>query len=448
MRRLLYPTTLKLFLRIQEAQMETVQMNIDSQVYEFPVVEGTMGEKAIDITDLRKNTGYITLDNGYQNTGSCQSQITFIDGEKGILQYRGYDIEELAEKGLFTEVAYLLVYGKLPDAKERSEFSSLLTENSILHEDMIHYFDGIPPTAHPMAILSTMVNAMSIFHPQFFVEEKNELVFKKMVARLISQIRTIAAFSYKKSIGEPFVYPRHDLFYCGNFLNMMFNSPVKPYVIDPEAERILNMLLVLHADHEQNCSTSTVRLVGSSRVNLYSSICAGICALWGPLHGGANQEVIEMLEEIYRTKMSVKEVVEKAKDKKSNFRLSGFGHRVYRNFDPRARILKKSAQSFLRNRRINDPLMNIALELEEAALNDDYFIERSLYPNVDFYSGILYREIGIPTNMFTVLFAMGRMPGWIAQWKEMHDTVPFRIGRPRQIYTGVTQSHFKPVEER
>jgi len=448
MRRLLYPTTLKLFLRIQEAQMETVQMNIDSQVYEFPVVEGTMGEKAIDITDLRKNTGYITLDNGYQNTGSCQSQITFIDGEKGILQYRGYDIEELAEKGLFTEVAYLLVYGKLPDAKERSEFSSLLTENSILHEDMIHYFDGIPPTAHPMAILSTMVNAMSIFHPQFFVEEKNELVFKKMVARLISQIRTIAAFSYKKSIGEPFVYPRHDLFYCGNFLNMMFNSPVKPYVIDPEAERILNMLLVLHADHEQNCSTSTVRLVGSSRVNLYSSICAGICALWGPLHGGANQEVIEMLEEIYRTKMSVKEVVAKAKDKKSNFRLSGFGHRVYRNFDPRARILKKSAQSFLRNRRINDPLMNIALELEEAALNDDYFIERSLYPNVDFYSGILYREIGIPTNMFTVLFAMGRMPGWIAQWKEMHDTVPFRIGRPRQIYTGVTQSHFKPVEER
>jgi citrate synthase len=426
--------------------VKKAQLTIDNEVYDLPVIEGTMGEMAIDITNLRRDTGFITLDSGYQNTGSCLSSITFIDGENGILKYRGYDIEELAEKAQFTEVAYLLINGKLPDSKERIAFSEMLTENSMLHEDMIHYFDAMPQTAHPMAILSTMVNALSIFYPRFFVHENTEFVYQLMATRLISKIRTIAAFSYKKSIGEPFVYPRHDLRYCGNFLNMMFHSPVKPYTIDPETERIMNMLLVLHADHEQNCSTSTVRLVGSSKVNMYSSVCAGICALWGPLHGGANQEVIEMLEEIYTSNLSIKSVIEKAKDKNSNFKLSGFGHRVYKSFDPRARILKKEAQTFLKNRKLNDPLMNIALELEQAALADDYFIERDLYPNVDFYSGILYREIGIPTNMFTVLFAMGRMPGWISQWKEMHDTVPFRIGRPRQIYTGSTSAHYKRTE--
>jgi citrate synthase len=428
--------------------MANAELIIEGQSYKLPVIEGTMGEKAVDITNLRRDTGYITLDSGYQNTGSCQSAITFIDGEKGILKYRGIDIEDMADKAMFTDVAYLLINGKLPHREEKARFSRLLTENSMLHEDMIHYFEKIPLTAHPMAILSTMVNALAIYYPQYFVEEGDSELLDLMAARLISKIRTIAAFSYKKSIGEPFVYPRHDLRYCGNFLTMMFHSPVKPYEVEPGAEKLLNMLLVLHADHEQNCSTSTVRLVGSSKVNLYSSVCAGICALWGPLHGGANQDVIEMLEEIHRSKMSVKKVVEEVKNKESKLRLSGFGHRVYKNYDPRAKILKNAATEFLARRKIDDPLMNIALELEEAALKDDYFISRNLYPNVDFYSGILYRELGIPTDMFTVLFAMGRMPGWIAQWKEMHDTVPFRIGRPRQIYTGATTGKYLPPEER
>ncbi|MBN2049495.1 MAG: citrate synthase [Spirochaetales bacterium] len=422
--------------------MEKAKLHLESQIIELPIVTGTMGEKGIDITNLRNESGFITLDNGYQNTGSCKSSITFVDGEKGILKYRGVDISELAEKAMFTEVAYLLINGTFPNAEEKKIFSTQLTENSMLHEDMIKFFHSVPPTAHPMAILSTMVNAMSIFYPQYFVEQQNDDVYKLMAARLISKIRTIAAFSYKKSIGDPFVYPRHDLRYCGNFLNMMFHSPVKPYEISPEAERLMNMLLILHADHEQNCSTSTVRLVGSSKVNLYSSVCAGICALWGPLHGGANQEVIEMLEHIKKTNMSIKSVIENAKDKNSTFKLSGFGHRVYKNFDPRMKILKKEAQAFLAKRKISDPLMNIALELEEAALKDDFFIERGLYPNVDFYSGILYREMGFPTDMFTVLFAMGRMPGWIAQWKEMHDSVPFKIGRPRQIYIGPKEAHY------
>jgi len=422
--------------------MENARLDLGSKTVELPVVTGTMGELAVDITNLRRDSGYITLDNGYQNTGSCKSAITYIDGEKGILKYRGVDIQELAGKAFFTEVAYFIINGKFPDKDEKSEFSQQLTENSMLHEDMIKYFHAVPPTAHPMAILSTMVNAMSIFYPEYFVDDKDGEVFNLMASRLISKIRTIAAFSYKKSIGEPFVYPRHDLRYCGNFLNMMFDSVVKPYTIEPETERLMNTLLILHADHEQNCSTSTVRLVGSSRVNLYSSVCAGICALWGPLHGGANQEVIEMLERIHKEKLPVKTVIEMAKQKDNPFVLSGFGHRVYRNFDPRMKILKQEAQTFLARRKLNDPLMEIALELEEAALKDDYFIERKLYPNVDFYSGILYREMGFPTNMFTVLFAMGRMPGWIAQWKEMHDSVPFKIGRPRQIYTGPVEAHY------
>jgi citrate synthase len=422
--------------------MAKARLNLGKQTIELPVVTGTMGEQAIDITNLRNDSGYITLDNGYQNTGSCKSSITYIDGNKGILKYRGVNIEELAANARFTEVAYFLVHGKFADPEEKSEFSRQLTENSMLHEDMIKFFHSVPPTAHPMSILSTMVNAMSIFYPQYFIDEDDGEIYQIMASRLISKIRTIAAFSYKRSIGEPLVYPRHDLPYCSNFLNMMFDSPVKPYEIDPETERLLNMMLIIHADHEQNCSTSTVRLVGSSKVNLYSSVCAGICALWGPLHGGANQEVIEMLELIHKERIPVKTVIEKSKDKNSGFKLSGFGHRVYRNFDPRMKILKEEARTFLNSRELSDPLMDIALELEEEALKDDYFIERKLYPNVDFYSGILYRAMGFPTEMFTVLFAMGRMPGWIAHWKEMHDSVPFKIGRPRQIYTGPADAKY------
>lgn len=395
-----------------------------------------MNEKAIDISQLRAKTGYITLDSGYQNTGSCESSITYIDGEKGILMYRGYNISDLAANYTFVEVAHLLIFGKLPSPKEKANFSVNLGQNSLLHEDMIHFFQGIPKSAHPMAILSTMINALSMYHPNFFVADKQEETFYIMAVRLISKIRTIAAFSYKQSIGEPFVYPRHDYSYCANFLNMMFNSPVKPYTLDVESEKLLNMLLVLHADHEQNCSTSTVRLVGSSLVNLYSSVCAGICALWGPLHGGANQEVIEMLERIHKSDLTLEQVIEKAKSKSDPFKLFGFGHRIYKNYDPRAAFLKIEAKKYLSKRKIDDPLMDIALRLEEIALKDEYFISRGLYPNVDFYSGILYRALGIPTDMFTVLFAIGRMPGWIAQWKEMHESKNFRIGRPRQIYQG------------
>jgi citrate synthase len=404
-------------------------------------VIGTHGERAVDISELYTKTGYVTLDNGFQNTGACTSTITYIDGDKGILRYRGLDVVELAEKSSFIETAYLLINGNLPGEDERRRFSTFLTENSMLHEDMIHYFVGIPPSAHPMAILSSMISALAIYYPQSFMSENSPDTFDLVAARLMSKIRTIAAFSYKKSIGEPFVYPRHDLKYCMNFLNMMFSSPVKPYDFDPVAERVLNKILILHADHEQNCSTSTVRLVGSSQVNLYSSVCAGICALWGPLHGGANQEVIEMLEGIHQKGLSVKQVVERAKSGDPRYRLYGFGHRLYKNYDPRAKTLKQACNEFLASRRVSDPLLNIALELEDLVLHDDYFIERKLYPNVDFYSGIIYRELGIPVNMFTVMFAIGRMPGWIAQWKEMHDTVPFKIGRPRQIYVGQRKRH-------
>ena len=416
--------------------MKTAKIIIDDREHEFPMVTGTEQERAIDISDLYARTGCITLDNGFQNTGACASSITYIDGDKGILRYRGFDIIEVAEKLSFVETAYMLIYGSLPTIDQKSLFSRHLTENSMLHEDMIHYFVGMPPHAHPMAILCSMVNSLSIFYPNSFVDDEDPQAFNVSAARLISMIRTIAAFSYKKSIGEPFVYPRHDLRYCMNFLNMMFSSPVKPYEFDPEAERVLNKLLILHADHEQNCSTSTVRLVGSSMVNLYASVCAGICALWGPLHGGANQEVIDMLEDIQRNGRKVKDVIALAKDKTKNFRLFGCGHRVYKNYDPRAKILKDTCATFLSGRSINDPLLYIALELEEAVLQDEYFIERKLYPNVDFYSGILYRALGIPAEMFTVMFAIGRMPGWIAQWREMHDTKPFRIGRPRQVYVG------------
>ncbi|MFZ2656436.1 MAG: citrate synthase [Victivallales bacterium] len=424
------------------------ELSYNNKKINLKVLEGSNNETAIDITGLRNETGLITYDPGYQNTGACQSAITFIDGEKGILRYRGIPIEQLAEKSTFIEVSYLLIYGKLPSHDERAEFSKRLALNALLHEDMLHYLGNIPPTAHPMALLSNMVNSLSVYYPGFYVEDYNNSTFNMMAARLISKIRTIAAFSYKKSIGEPFVYAREDLLYVQNFLNMMFASPVQSYHLDPDIIRALEVLLILHADHEQNCSTSTVRLVGSSKVNLYSSICAGICALWGPLHGGANQQVIEMLESIRKSKLSPKDCIEKSKDKTNPFRLMGFGHRVYRNYDPRAKILKEYARKLFAKLKINDPLLDIAMQLEELALSDDYFIERKLYPNVDFYSGILYRTIGIPTNMFTVMFAMGRMPGWIAHWKEMHDSVPFKIGRPRQIYTGIPLADYVPVEKR
>jgi citrate synthase len=411
----------------------------DGLSYALPVIEGSEGERAIDISELRARTGLISYDPGYQNTGSCKSSITFVDGERGILRYRGYPIEELAESADFIATAYLLMNGELPDASQRESLRDLLTEQSMLHEDMLHYFDGLPTGAHPMAILSTVISAFAIYYPGFYIDDMSEGTFNLMAARLISKIRTIAAFAYKKSIGEPFVYPRHDLSYCSNFLSMMFSSPVRPYADDPEKSRLLNLLLILHADHEQNCSTSTVRLVGSSKVNLYSSICAGINALWGPLHGGANQKVLEMLEGIRSDSLSVKSVIEKAKSKDPSFRLFGFGHRVYKNYDPRAVVLKKACGEYLKKKGLIDPILGIALELEEAALNDDYFIEKKLYPNVDFYSGILYRELGIPIDMFTVMFTMGRMPGWIAQWREMHETKPFKIGRPRQIYDGPRQ---------
>lgn len=428
--------------------MENANFILDGKSYEFPTIIGTEGEKAIDITKLRSSTGYITMDPGFQNTSSCKSDITFIDGEKGILRYRGIPIEELAEKSTFVCVAYLLMYGKLPSEAERKIFSTRLTENSLIHEDMKHFLDRMPPHAHPMAILSSMINTLSIFYPELYVDDKNMITFDLMAARLISKIRTIAAFSYKKFLGEPYIYPKHNFGYCANFLNMMFTSPVKPYEVDPLIDKALNVLLILHADHEQNCSTSTVRLVGSSKVNLYSSICAGVCALWGPLHGGANQKVIEMLEDIMNRGLTIKEVLQLARKKDTSFRLNGFGHRVYKNYDPRAKILKNLCDEVINKLDVKEPLFEIAQSLEEAALKDEYFIERNLYPNVDFYSGILYKAIGIPTNMFTVMFTMGRMPGWIAQWKEMHDSDPFKIGRPRQVYTGNNLTHYIPIEDR
>ncbi len=420
----------------------------NNKEFEMNIFEGTEGEQAIDISQLRQNTGLITLDEGYQNTGSCKSAISFVDGENGILRYRGIPIQELAENSTFVETSYLLIYGYLPTQKELKTFSNMLTENSLIHEEMIHFFDGIPPHAHPMAILSSMVNALSIYYPTLYSEAFFSITFDLVCARLLSKIRTLAAYSYKNSIGEPFVYPRHDLKYTENLLHMMFNSPVKPYTLDPEIVQALRVSLILHADHEQNCSTATVRLVGSSQVNLYTSICAGICALWGPLHGGANQQVVEMLEKIRDEGLTIKEVIENAKSKDNNFVLYGFGHRVYKNYDPRAKILKQLVEKLFNKLNIEEPLVEIAMELEHAALNDDYFAERNLYPNVDYYSGILYKAIGIPKEMFTVMFAIGRLPGWIAHWKEMHDTIPFKIGRPRQIYTGATLSHYIPIEQR
>jgi citrate synthase len=427
---------------------ETVKLVYGDKTLELPVIIGSEGERAIDIANLRAQTGLVSLDPAFMNTASTTSAITFLDGERGILRYRGIPIQELAEKATFVETAYLLVYGHLPTKEELSHFSTLLTRHSMIHEDMRRFFDGYPSTAHPMAILSAMVTSLSSYYPEaqdaMNVEQRDITI-----ARLMSKLRTIAAYSYKKSIGQPIVYPRNDLSYCANFLNMMFSVPAEDYHVDEEIVKALNLLLILHADHEQNCSTSTVRLVGSAQTNLFASISAGICALWGPLHGGANQEVIEMLETIQKSGQPLKHFIDQAKDKKSNFKLMGFGHRVYKSYDPRAQIIKATTDKVLARLGMNDdPLLDIAKRLEEVALSDPYFIERKLYPNVDFYSGIIYRAMGIPTNMFTVMFALGRLPGWIAQWKEMLEDPKTKIGRPRQIYTGPNENHYVPLDQR
>jgi citrate synthase len=421
--------------------MTQATLRFDGNEYDLPVIKGTEGEIAIDVTSLRAKTGAVTFDPAYGNTGSCGSNITFIDGERGILRYRGYPIEDLAGRVSFIEVAYLLIYGELPIEEELRIFADRLTRHTLLHEDMKKFFEGFPNSAHPMAILSAMVASLSAYYPDNSSREEN-------IIRLLAKLPTIAAFSYKKSIGQPFMYPRNELTYTQNFLQMMFAVPCEPYVINPVVDRSLNLLLILHADHEQNCSTSTVRMVGSSRANLFSSISAGISALWGPLHGGANQEVLEMLEEIRNDGGGVAKFVRMAKDKASHFKLMGFGHRVYKNFDPRATILKRAADEVLTALGVSDPLLAIARELEHTALHDPYFIEKKLYPNVDFYSGIIYRAIGIPLNMFTVMFALGRLPGWISQWKEMADDSSTRINRPRQIYTGPAKREVLPISQR
>jgi citrate synthase len=425
---------------------KTAELILDGKTCKLPIVEGTEKERAIDISALRNDTGYITLDDGYGNTGSCQSRITFIDGEEGILRYRGIPIEELAEKSTFIEVAHLIIMGRLPNNAELRRFSDLLTENELLNEAMKYHYEGFPPHAHPMAILSSMINAASCFYPELLTEAMRER-FDVQSARLLSQVRTIAAFAYRKSHGLPAIYPKPDLKYTANFLHMMFSLPNRDYDLKPEAVKALDLIFLLHADHEQNCSTATVRMVASSRANLFASAAAGVCALWGPLHGGANQAVLEMLEDIHKSGDDGSKFIAAAKDKNSGKRLMGFGHRVYKNYDPRAKIIKRACDDVLAKLHISDPLLDIAKHLEEAALRDSYFVERKLYPNVDFYSGIIMRAIGIPVEMFTVMFAIGRMPGWIANYKEVMEA-PTRIYRPRQVYIGPTVNHYTPIKER
>jgi citrate synthase len=426
---------------------DTAQLRFDGRTIDLPVVEGSEGERAIDIRHLRQETGLITLDPGYANTGSCRSAITFIDGEKGILHYRGIPIEELAEKSSFLEVAFLLIYGRLPGRQELHDFVRSITIHTMLHEDFRAFFGALPKDAHPMAACSAAVGALSAFYPDS-LDPRDPRQLEISVHRLIAKMITMAAYAYKHSIGQPFMYPKNSLSYVGNFLHMTFGNPCEPYEVDPVVEKAVDLLLILHADHEQNCSTSTVRLVGSSMVNLFSSISAGINALWGPSHGGANQKVIEMLSEIRAEGITAREFVERAKSADSGDRLMGFGHRVYKNFDPRMKIIKKACFDVLEKLGVRTKLLEIAVELEEIALKDDYFVERKLYPNVDFYSGVIYNAIGAPANMFTAIFAVGRLPGWIAQWMELHEDPDFKIGRPRQIYTGPTLSHYVPIEER
>ncbi len=425
---------------------EYVKLIIDEKTYQLPVVEGTEGEKAIDIAELRQLTGYITLDPGFANTGSCISAISYLDGEKGILRYRGIPIEQLAEQSSFIETSYLLINGVLPTRSQLNRISVLLNDNSLIHEDMQIFFQNFPRASHPMGILSSMVTALRSFYPELrTIEEEINIT----VTRLLSKVRTLAAMSYKISRGHKVVYPRPDLSYCANFLNMMFDSPVKPYLIDEDIVKALNVFWILHADQEQNLSTTTVRVVGSGRVNLYAAISAGIAALWGPLHGGANQAVIEMLTEVLEKGGDVTQIVKKAKDKNDPFRLMGFGHRVYKTYDPRAKIMKKICDNILNKQNIEDPLLDLAKALEKVALNDEYFIENNLYPNIDFYSGLFLRAIGIPTNMFTVMFAIGRLPGWIAQWKEsMVDDPRWKLCRPRQIYIGPSHTDYVTIDKR
>jgi citrate synthase len=424
----------------------TAQLTIDGKTLELPVVVGSEGEVGIDISDLRAKTGAITLDPGYGNTGACNSTITFIDGEKGILRYRGIPIEQLAESSTFIETAELLIFGRLPNQSEKTRFSERLTKNARLHEAFRHHFEAFPVNAPPMAMLSAMINSLVCFHPEL-MQLDDEEKFEEAAARLISKVRTIAAYSYRKSLGLPYIYPDPKLRYVQNFLHMMFSEPYEQHIASPEVVKALNQILLLHADHEQNCSTSTVRMVGSSQANMFSSIAAGVNALWGPLHGGANVAVLEMLDEIHKGGMSAEDYLRLAKDKTSGVRLMGFGHRVYKNFDPRAKILKEACDKVLAQLKVSDPLLDIARKLEELALKDSYFVDRKLYPNVDFYSGIIMKAIGLPVNMFTVMFAIGRMPGWIAQWREQRSEGS-RIARPRQIYTGKTITNFVPVELR
>lgn len=420
---------------------EKAELKIDGKTIELPIVNGTENEKAIDISKLRASSGLITIDPGYKNTGSTTSAITFLDGEEGILRYRGYSIEDLADKASFLEVSYLLIYGELPTAEEYDKFKTEITQRTLIHEEIKNILDGFPSNSHPMGVLSSLVSSLTAFYPESLDPNRSWEDVDLSIKRLLAKLPTMAAWAYKNEVGHPVNYPDNSLDYCSNFLKMMFALPSEKYEVDPVIANALDKLLILHADHEQNCSTSTVRIVGSSHASLYASIAAGISALWGPLHGGANQAVIEMLENIKKDGGDVNKYMAKAKDKNDPFRLMGFGHRVYKNFDPRARIIKKAADDVLGKLGINDPVLEIAKGLEEIALKDEYFVERKLYPNVDFYSGIIYRALGIPTSMFTVMFAMGRLPGWIAQWKEMRENKE-PIGRPRQIYTG---SNHRPL---
>ena len=422
-------------------------LHVADQVIELPIAMGTEGERVLDVTTLRAQAGLTTFDPGYLNTASCSSGITFVDGRKGILRYRGIPIEQLAEHSNFLETAYLLMYGNLPTQSEHQRFSNTITRHTLLHEDVKRFYDGFPKDAHPMAILSAVIGALSTFYQDSHDPTDPQQV-ELSSHRLLAKIPTIAAYSYKKSIGQPFVYPDNSLDYCSNFLRMMFSVPSEPYAVNPIVSKALNLLFILHADHEQNCSTSTVRLVGSSHANLFASVSAGIYALWGPRHGGANQQVMEMLETIHADGGNVRKYIEMAKDRTQPFRLAGFGHRVYKHYDPRAKLLKRTCEQVLAALGMHDPLLEIAKNLEDIALKDDFFVSNKLYPNVDFYSGMIYKAIGFPVNMFTVLFAIGRLPGWIAHWREMMQEPSAKIGRPRQLYTGPSYTDYVPMDQR
>ena len=426
---------------------DKAELHYKGNVYQLPIVEGTQNEKALDISRLRGESGLITLDKGFKNTGSTESAITFLNGEEGVLKYRGYFIEELADKSSFVEVSYLLIYGELPTSEQLKSFQEEITNHTLVHEDVKSILDGFPSKSHPMGVLSSLVSSLTAFYPMSLDPNRSATEVNGTIIRLLAKLPTLAAWSYKNRMRQPVVYPNNSLDYCSNFLRMMFALPTEEYKINPVVAKALDKLLILHADHEQNCSASTVRIVGSSHASLYTSVSAGIAALWGPLHGGANQAVIEMLENIKKDGGDIEKYVDRAKDKSDSFRLMGFGHRVYKNFDPRATIIKKAADDVLKELGVDDPVLDIAKKLEEIALNDEYFVARGLYPNVDFYSGIIYRALGIPTDMFTVMFAIGRLPGWIAQWKEMRENNE-PIGRPRQVYTGYTSRDYVTIDKR